>query len=389
MGYERRVLLSASLFHALNDAATVAVPMIFPILYNMGYIIHSYSHIGILSNLGLMTTFLFQIIVVHVSRKFDYKSMLCLSFIGISFSLILITSCQNFAVLLLFYLLFRVFDSFYHTIGLAWVSRTHPSHGIDLAMGVQSGSGNLGVVFAFVSVGYLIQRFNWQQPLLVWAGVCLLLGAVSFLAVKGFSLRTDEVDRLDFSSWLQTVKRIRKFVPGFIFGGSCWGLTVYFAPSLLHHKFEIPMGKTGLYLGLWIGLGTIATYSFGSLSRRLGRPRIFQGAFLVASFLLLLLGAANKPAMAIASLLLFGLFLFLLYPALQSYVGNAVPATNQAQAFSVVSNIQMLSGALISLVAGFLSDRFGISAPFLLLGAMGLGMALSSLNLIRLNDSKT
>lgn len=389
MTFQRRVLISASLFHALNDSATVAVPMIFPLLYNQHFIIHNYSQIGILSNFGLLTTFLFQILVVHASHRFDYRSMLALSFVGISFSLVLISFSSSYASLFLLYLLFRVFDSFYHTLGLAWVSRTHPSQGIDLAMGIQSGSGNFGTFLAFISIGFLAQKFNWQVSLLSWSVVCFLLGMVSFLLVRKMSFRTDDLGPLHFTSWLETVKKIRTYVLGFVFGGACWGVTVYFAPSLLNHKFSIPMGKTGLYLALWIGIGTIVTYFFGSLSRRYGRSKIYKIGFIGASLSLLLVGASNKPLWSVLGLFLFGMFLFLLYPALQSYVGNAVPSKNQAQAFSLVSNLQMVSGAVISLLAGVLSDRFGIASPFLVMGFLGIGASLFYLvSFIKLNSSK-
>ncbi len=372
MTKERRILASASLFHALNDAATVAVPMIFPILYAQQVIIRSYSRIGVLSNFGLLTTFLFQILVVHMARRFEYKLILCVSFAGISFSLILIPFSSSFTVLFFLYLLFRVFDSFYHTLGLAWVSRAHPSQGIDFAMGVQSGSGNLGVFVAFISAGFLAQTFGWDISLFFWAAVCFCLGTLSFLLVKKISFRKDDLGRLDFSSWVQTIKLVRRYVAGFMFGGASWGVTVYFAPSLLHNKFEIPMGGTGVYLALWIGAGTVMTYLFGRLSRKFGRVRIYRVAFLGASLSLILIGVSSRPGLAVAGLVAFGLFLFLIYPALQSFVGNAVPSENQPQAFGLVSNVQMVSGALLSLAAGFLSDRYGISSPFLVLGFLGL-----------------
>ena len=371
---ERRILVSASLFHALNDGATVAVPMVFPILYAQHHIIGSYSQIGLLSNFGLLTTFLFQILVVHAAGRVDYKAMLCLSFLGISLSLILIPLSKAYVSLFLFYVLFRVFDSFYHTMGLAWVSRTHPRQGIDFAMGVQSGSGNLGVVLAFVSVGFLGQRFSWQLPLFVWSAGCFLLGLESYFLVRPVSFPAEDSDRLNFSSWLQTFSQIRRYVAGFLFGGASWSVTVYFAPSLLHHKFNIPMGQTGVYLALWIGIGTVMTYLFGRLSRRFGRLAMFRVAVVGSSLALILIGLARRAGLAVIGLIVFGLFLFLIYPALQSFVGNAVSSREQAQAFSFVSNLSMLAGALIALLAGVLSDSFGISSPFLVMGLLGLGI---------------
>ncbi len=396
MTKESRILISASLFHALNDSATVVVPMIFPLLYSQQFLIHTYAQMGILSNLGLLTTFLFQILVVQASMKVGYKPLLVVSFVGISITLILISMASGYWILLLLYLLFRVFDSFYHTLGLAWVSRSHPSEGIDFAMGVQSGSGNFGVFLAFISTGYLAQTFGWVLPVQSWAAACFLLGLASYLLIRKISFSTGEEDgratgspsRFTWASWGQTLKRVRPYVLGFIFGGASWGTTVYFAPSLLHHKFHISMGKTGVLMALWIGLGTVMTYLFGSLSRAWGRLRVYRAGFGGATFGLLLLGFSPVPGFALAGLFLFGTFLFLIYPALQSYVGNAVPSRNQAQAFSIVSNIQMVSGAAASLAAGFLSDAFGISSPFFLLGFFG-GVATVSSSLPRPAASET
>jgi MFS family permease len=373
MTKERRILISASLFHALNDSATVAVPMVFPILLGSGLMIRNYAQIGLLSNFGLLATFFFQILIVHAARRWDFRMMLGVSFAGIVLSLVLIPLSTTYAWLFLLYILFRVFDSFYHTIGLAWVARTHPSQGIDFAMGVQSGSGNLGVLAAFITIGFLAQRTNWQIPLFVWATVCFGLGLVSLALVRGISFRMDDdAEGLGPASWFRTIKLIRRFIPGFVFGGASWSVTVYFAPSLLNRRFGVPMGGTGLYLALWIGMGTVMTYLFGRISRAFGRSKITRAALAVASLSLFGVGLAHRTVLAVSGLFVFGLSLFLIYPALQSCVGNAVSSRNQSLAFSVASNLQILSGALISLVSGFLSDRFGVNAPFLLMGVLGL-----------------
>jgi MFS family permease len=268
-------------------------------------------------------------------------------------------------------LLFRVFDSFYHTMGMAWVSRTHPRQAIDLAMGVQSGSGMFGVFLAFLTFGYLAQASSWQFPLRVWAGACFMLGLTSFLLIRDHPFPKDEAGRLDISSWLGTARLIRKHIPGFLFGGASWAVTIYFAPSLLYHKFAIPMGRTGLFMAVWIGIGTLTTYLFGPISRRFGRGKVFKVGFAGASLSLLLIGLSPRPGLAVAGLFVFGTFLFVIYPALQSFVGNTCPEVCQPQAFGLASNLQLLAGALVSLLSGFLSDRFGISAPFVVMGALG------------------
>lgn len=375
-GMKKKILISASLFHTLNDAASVTVPMIFPLLYSQQFIITKYSHIGILSNLGFLVTFIFQLFIANISDRFEYKHMLFFSYAGISVALALMTLPSAFVSFLFMYLTIRVFKSFYHSVGVTWVSRTHPSQRMDFAMGIQSGSGNLGVFMAFISSGFLAQSFSWKTPLLVWAVLCFILGSISFLVVRNVSTKNEDVFKPDFASWIETLKKIRVFIPGFIFGGACWGTTVYYAPSLLNHRFHIPLGQTGLYLALWIGVGTVMTYLFGFLSRNIGRAKISRYSFLGSTFFIFLLGLAPLKEIALVSLFFFGVFLFLMYPAFQSFIGNEVHIKNQAQAFSLIANVQMLTAAIVVFISGFLSDTFGINSPFILLGIVGIAISI-------------
>lgn len=368
----KKVLFSASLFHMLNDAATVTVPMVLPLLYSQQFIVKKYYQIGILSNLALLVTFFSQIFIAIISDKVEYRLMLFVSYAGICLCLVLLTFSSSYASLLLIFLTMRIFNSFYHPIGVAWVSKTHASQGIDFAMGIQSASGNLGVFIAFILSGYLAQHFNWRTPLLVWAASCFLLGSLSFFMVRNVSSREEKVAKPDFSSWMKTLKKIGVYLPGFAFGGSCWAITIYYAPSLLNHKFLVPMGQTGIYLALWIVLGTVIPYFFGYLSQRFGRFKLSLFSFIGATLFLFLLGTAPLIAAAAIGLIFYGAFLFLIYPGFQSFVGNEVPAGNQAVAFSLSANVQMLAGAVVVLISGFLSDRFGINSPFIFLGALGV-----------------
>jgi MFS family permease len=369
---KKRVLLSASLFHAVNDACTVTIPMIFPLLYSQQFLITQYSQIGILANLGLLTTMVFQIVVVNYAHRLEYKHILLISLLGISLFLGLITTASSFLMLLGLYLILRAFMSFYHPLGITMVSKTHPDKGLDFAMGIQSGSGNLGVFLAFISAGYLAQRLGWKIPLFVWGVVALLFGLICYLIARRTSLLHRDLRKPDIQLWSRTLRELRRWIPGFVFGGACWGTTVYYAPSLLNHRFMVPIGQVGIYLAAWIALGTIMPYFFGYLSHKLGRRRICLWGLGGATFLVFFLGIAPTQEIAVMLLLLYGSFLFLIYPAFQSFVGSETPPQDQAVAFSLVANIQMLSGAMVNLIAGVISDQLGINYPFIFLSFLGV-----------------
>jgi MFS family permease len=363
---KNRILLSASFFHALNDATTTVVPMVFPILYGQGRLITRYSQIGLLSNLGLLTTLLVQYFVVRISFRREYQTLMLWSFVGICISLACLPLASSFLALLFLFLFMRVATSFYHPLMIAWVSKSQPAGGLDHAMGIQSGSGNIGVLLAFLSVGYLAQRWNWKTSLLAWSVFGLALGAFGCLVIKGVSSKSEITPSLHFSAWLRVLARIRHLIPGFIFGGAGWAVTIYYAPSLLNHEFSVPIGRTGLYLAMWIALGTISGYGYGRMSRLFGRRTVFLMSIGGAALSLALIGFAPSRSVAVLGLLVFGVFLLMTYPSIHTFVGSSVPHHDQTQAFSWVSNLQILSGALVALLAGLLSDRFGIRAPFLL-----------------------
>jgi len=149
---KKRILISASLFHALTDAATIVTPTIFPILYSQAFLIKKYSAIGLLSNLGLITTLLLQFWVVRLSFKYEYRLLMLISGIGIALANFLIPLAQSFGWLLLLYIFLRAVTSFYHPVVVAWISRSRTGLGqeLDDAMGIQSGSGNLGTLLALL-----------------------------------------------------------------------------------------------------------------------------------------------------------------------------------------------------------------------------------------------
>jgi len=368
----RRVLASSAIFHGLNDGATVAVPMIFPVLLSQQYVLRNYSQVGIISHLGLLLTFIFQIIIVQMAHRVRYQHFLLASFLGITGTLFLFSQARTFFFFLLIYLFFRLFDSFYHTLGLAWVSRAHEQGGIDLAMGIQSGSGNFGVFLAFLTTGSMAQEFSWQVPLYFWSGLCFLAGLVSYLLVRPLFMPAETTQAPSFLSWKRTASVILPYLPGFIFGGGGWGVVVYYAPSLLHHRFGAAMGKTGIILAAWIGLGTLVTYLFGKLCLIFGRAKLAKTGLFGSCLSLFIIGLAPKIILAQVGLYLFGLFLFLILPALQASIGSLVRPENQSQAFSLASNLQILSGALFSLLSGYLSDVFSIQAPFIMMAIVAL-----------------
>lgn len=375
---KKRILISASLFHALTDASGIVAPTIFPLLYSQAFLITKYSQIGLLSNIGLITTIIFQFWMVRLSFRYEYRWLMLVSGLGIGLANFLIPVSSSFGLLLFIFIILRIFTSFYHPVVIAWVSKSRAGLGqeLDDAMGIQSGSGNFGVLIAFLTTGYLAQHYGWRSPLYVWAAIAILITTVGVMVINKVSSREPIKPDLSVQRWRRVLRKISHLIPGFFFAGTGWSLTIFYAPSLLHNNFNIPMGRTGVYMALWIGLGTITGYLYGVWSRKFGRKRVFLASLTGATACLLIVGFAPGQTLSVLALILFGGFLFMSYPSLHTFVGSTVADEDQTLAFSWISNIQMISGAIISLIAGFLSDWLGIRFPFILAGMLSLAVVI-------------
>jgi predicted MFS family arabinose efflux permease len=132
------------------------------------------------------------------------------------------------------------------------------------------------------------------------------------------------------------------------------------------------MSATGIIMGCWMCAGTLSAFSYGRVSSALGRARTLVYAYLAIASVALIFGLGRSVPVTIAAFVIFGVALFSTYPANLSFIGSSVAPRNRTAAFSLASNIMIIGNSIFSYISGRISDRFGINAPFLLLGCMTL-----------------
>ena len=117
-----------------------------------------------------------------------------------------------------------------------------------------------------------------------------------------------------------------------------------------------------------MGAGTIAAFFYGRISSLLSRGRTMVYAYVAITAVAMVFGLSRNVPLTIASFALFGVALFVTYPANLSFIGNAVSRRNRTAAFSITSNMMIIGNSVFSFISGRLSDALGINAPFIMLG---------------------
>jgi len=352
MPTDKRLLWVISYHHACNDGTLMALIALLPILtVEMDL---SYYEVGLLG-FGLVITVAVQYLVGRFADRVFSRYLLEIGAVLMGLSFILLLLVDDFAGLFTVVIAMRIGAAFYHPVGTSWITRKFAGPYLDTALGVQSGVGNLGVIIAMATSGFLGEFYTWKAPCVLWAFMNLAAVVVGFLMVTDTSAPMMDISRKARRSG-DTMSRMWIFVPAIVTGGALYQITSYFGPLRLTNTANWSPGEADLMFALWIGVGTLTSYYFGAISARLGKFRLLAAGYLVAAVSASVLVFADRWWLITPVLIFYGAFLFVTYPALFAFVTKATVEDERGTAFGILFGFQLGGGALAVYVCGIIAD---------------------------------
>jgi len=372
------ILTTVSMYHALNDGAISVVPLIFLIfkeIYNLNY-----TQIGLITSTSLFIHLIAQLYIGRISDGKNFRILLSFGILLISFSLFVLTETKDFFTLLIFLILLRISVSFFHPIGVGWISRTFKKERLDWAMGIQSGSADLGVFVALLTTLYLTEIKGWQFPLYIWSLLAVLIVIIGIfitrnideklLTVKKTYKKQKILEKIQDSVLL--LKKIKLLIPAFAISGSAWGIIVTYLPLFLDEKTSLSLQFIGFVAAVWIGIGCITSFSYSRIKSHLGRKNVIIMSYFVIGVACLFLSVTVNVFIILLIMVLLGFSVFLTYPALSSFISEVTDESSEGSTFGIVFTLQLGGGTILTFISGFLSDIYGIWMPFVILGVPSL-----------------
>ena len=330
-----------SLNHFVNDSSLYLLSSLFPVaVFALGF---TTLQIGIIVAAGYLVTMVFQPIAGRLLERSGAGKLLALGMSLRALSMVMLAFTKTFELFLVPVFILRAGSSFFHPIGASVISKTYKGGRLDSSMGIQSAFGNLGIVFAFFLSVPLYLHLGWRGPFLLYA--CLEMAtALITLAVmreradtplqpagaEGPVLREALPDNIEEGMQSQTGglrRRGTAFLPAsFVLlafvTGSATSMFANFGNLLLYG------GGLGLALSNnLIGASDICAFIGAVLTGRFTR-RIGRNPLLTVSLLAVGAGTAVLAAyyynvfIALASLLLIGFFVSMIYPLLYSQLSD-------------------------------------------------------------------
>ena len=268
MNDKNSILTTVSIYHALNDGAISVVPLLFPVfkdIYNLNY-----TQIGLITSLSLFIHLIAQLYIRRISDGKNFRTLLSFGILLVSISLLVLIETKDFLTLLIFLILLRIAVSFFHPIGVGWVSRIFKNERLDWAMGIQSGSADLGAFVALLTTLYLTEIKGWHFPLYIWsffAAFVVIIGIIitrnvdeNLLTVKKIYKKQGFSEKIQDSILL--LKKIKLLIPAFALSGSAWGIIVTYLPLFLDEKTTLSLQYIGFIAAVWIGIGCITSFIY-------------------------------------------------------------------------------------------------------------------------------
>lgn len=345
-----------SYHHACNDGALIALIALLPILVEQMDL--SFTEIGLLG-FGLLITVVVQLLVGRIADRMFSRYLLEIGAGLMALSFLVIPLVNDFEGLFLAVISMRVGASFYHPVGISWITREYGGPNLDFALGVQSGIGNLGVIIAMASSGYLGEVFGWEVPCLIWAAMNVA-AVIMGLAV---SREPDEIrpKRAPGAGIrpTSTLMKIGLLTLPIATGGALYQVTSYYGPLTLTTMHGWTAGNADLIFAVWIGVGTVTSYYFGAISNRFGRERILKAGYLLSAASMLVMFFTADWYVIVPILTIYGAVLFVTYPALFAIISDATEHSERGMAFGIIFGFQLGGGAVVVYACGMIADALG------------------------------
>ena len=373
MTSDKRLLWTISFHHACNDGTLMVLVALIPIFVEDMSI--SYYDIGLLG-FGLLISVVVQFMVGRVADRVVSKYLLEVGagLMGTSFVLMLLVS--DFPTLFAVVIVMRIGAAFYHPVGTSWITREFAGPYLDTAIGIQSGVGNFGVILALGTSGFMAEAWGWKVPCIVWAGLNFAAVIAGTLLLKQTTLSSPAGARLARRSAWKTLDKMWLLIVPIVGGGALYQITSYFGPINLTESGGWTAGNADLAFAVWICVGTLTSYYFGSMSTRFGKETLLQYGYLLGVVGASVLAFCSDWPVVISTLVLYGAFLFMTYPALFSILSETTDPAERGTAFGILFGFQLGGGATMVYLSGIVAETLDSpSIPF----AIVAGLSLASL----------
>lgn len=309
MAYRHRLVLLALIINMVCYTDRVCIAIAGPELRKSFGL--SQTEMGLVFSIFSLSYFLGQTPWGVLADRYGSRGLVAFAIAGWSMFTALTAAAWSYASLLVIRFVFGALEAAFSPAIASAFSRWIPIHERATAFGAFLGGGRLGGALAPPLAGFLVLRYGWQAPFLVFGAFGLLWAAAWYAFYRNQPPATVAVKNEPIP-WAALLRSRRLWcLLGTAFGSTfLWQFYITWFPTYLREQRGMSITEASYYAGLPLLFGVAATWVGGFatdlLSRRLGDRR----ARTLIGFVSLSTGAALftigiwHPAPALGALLM-------------------------------------------------------------------------------------
>jgi len=358
-------LMSAS--HGLNHFYQLLIPVIIPKI-TAEYKLSNFTA-GILLSCFSLSYALLQAPTGYFSKLVGRKKLLILGFIITSMSFLAIGFVDNIILFALLFLLAGVGGSFYHPIGMPFLSEFYKEN-LGQASGFHQTGGALGSFVAPLVIGAVALIFDWRLTVAVLSIPGIVLSVIIWRSVA-------EPKRPKEDSTPPKEKiNLKLYGPCFIFIVAAMvsvlglrGIDSFASQYFVYGRGIGNFAEAAFLYSMLKVAGLFSAPLCGRLSDMFGRRKVL--------FVLIMIQSVSIYALTLAPLgvlivpcLIFGFASFGSLTITDAFLTEITPKANMETIFGLHYTASFLTSAIIPPILGTIIDLYGFNAGIVVLSAV-------------------
>ncbi len=379
---ERKIILTTISSHAMCHIAENSFPAVALLVSREFFgLTDGYAKIGLAY---FIATLAFGVAALPAGRLVDRwgpRKMLLLYLIGSGISMLLIGFSTSFWMMTATLTLLCLFAGMYHPSGATLIALGTTRHGE--AMGWHGVGGNLGLALAPILAAGLAQIFGWRGAFIGLSLFPFALAVLVFLGRVDAQVRKNQVknnNNPDHGLSVLLVPLVLLFMLG-MFNGMAYRGLLTFLPTYFSQAVDLPflagysVAKGGALTTAVLLIGIIGQFMGGRLADRMNKELLYLILFIVACPLMVMIGYLDNLALVLC-VSCFTLVYFANQPVGNAILPRYTSPRVQGSIFGLWFFMNFGTGSIMSLIAGRIGEKMGLTRIFPALGLCLLGVVI-------------
>jgi FSR family fosmidomycin resistance protein-like MFS transporter len=357
----RSKLLFLCTSHTLLHVYTNLPLALLPILikeYNLSILAAS-----IVVSIPRVFSLVFSIPSGLLADRLTHSRLIALSLFLQVFAVLIIIGFPSLHLLILCFSIIALSSALYHPSALSATGNISPPDFTSRGFGFHGASGTLGISLGPLTLGLLLNWFEWRFTYLIWITPILAVAIIAlFVKLDRIPLTRDEEAKKGLTAPLRGVMSVAfmSFLLLMLFSSLAGGTISTYLTTYLTESKGLDASLASIVFGLnpLIGLTSVIVGGYGG--DKLGWRKSLMLIVLTATGALFLMFISASAIQTVLFYLIYGFFNIMTMPITTSMVSKIVPHKSRGTAYSLQFIPESITGVMMPIALGVLIESSGI-----------------------------